>query len=361
MNRKEQKTFKKLCAVMEITETDDCMEYATPEVLGYLFYNRMAGIAYQTLKNNNLMGRVNREFRNSLTGAYEINCEKNISFFASIKYLSKLLENCDFNYAMLKGAYLCRYYPEGCRTSNDIDLLVEPKDVTKIGEILSNAGFKQGNIRNGTFIPATRKEIIESKMLRGETVPYIKEILLPRMKYLEVDINFSLDYKNGSREILKDILSHTVIENVKGLPVRTLEKCDFFIHLCNHLYKEATTLPWVEMRRDMSLYKYYDIYLLLGGFDNKQIDEIFNRAKNLDMEKICAFTIIQTAKILSSNNNYALKSSEKVLASDRDFLHKVISPQNKKELIYTEKSIEKRFFNNNRRGLLREVDHSEKA
>lgn len=102
---------------------------------------------------------------------------------------------------MLKGAYLCAHYPDGYRTSNDVDLLVLPKDVTTIGNLLARSGFRQGNIRNGEFIPATRQEIIESKMMRGETVPYIKEVDLTFMKFFKVDINFSLDYKNGNGNV----------------------------------------------------------------------------------------------------------------------------------------------------------------
>ena len=80
---------------------------------------------------------------------------------------------------MLKGAVLCKKYPKGYRTSNDIDLLVCPERVTQIGKALIKEGFRQGDIRNGTFIPASRKEIIESRMTRGETIPYIKEVNLP--------------------------------------------------------------------------------------------------------------------------------------------------------------------------------------
>lgn len=173
-------------------------------------------------------------------------------------------------YAMLKGAYLCEVYPEGCRTSNDIDLLVKPEDVTEIGNRLSSAGFKQGNIRNGEFKAASRREIIESKMTRGETVPYIKEVGLPAMRFLEVDINFSLDYKPGDTGLVCEMINNAVTEEFDDLRVRTLRRDDFFIHLCSHLYKEATTLPWVEMMRDMTAYKYADIYLLLSDADREQ-------------------------------------------------------------------------------------------
>ena len=184
MQQKEKLLFKRLCSFKENTFDETLLEAATPAVLGQLFFNRMHAVAYGTLKEFGLLGKVNREFRNSLKLAYDHNVIKNQSFFQCVEYVMQTLSGCQCEYAMLKGAYLCRLYPEGFRTSNDIDLLVHPKSVSNIGEALLKAGFAQGNIRNGKFEPATRREIIESKMTRGETVPYIKEINLPGMKFL---------------------------------------------------------------------------------------------------------------------------------------------------------------------------------
>ena len=141
MNQKEKELFKSLCSFKSSDFDEKLLKAATPAVLGQLFFNRMQGIAYGRLKNHGLRGKVNREFRNSLKGAYMQNLEKNNSFFECVRHLEEILSACDSPYAMLKGAYLCKWYPEGCRTSNDIDLLVLPKDVTKIANALLDGGF----------------------------------------------------------------------------------------------------------------------------------------------------------------------------------------------------------------------------
>ena len=255
MREKEKQLFKALCKFKDKFTEPSLIECATPNVLGHLFFHRMQGIAYGVLKENGFLGNVNREFRNSLGAAYEQNVQRNESFKKCISMLCEILNQDECKVAMLKGAYLCTHYPDGYRTSNDVDLLVHPKDVTAIGSRLFDAGFRQGNVRNGEFVAATRQEIIESKMLRGETVPYIKEVNLPFMKFFEVDINFSLDYKSGDEGTLSDMLSRVSIKNEKELSIPTLDDADFFIHLCTHLYKEATTLAWIKMHRDMTLYK----------------------------------------------------------------------------------------------------------
>lgn len=355
MTQQEKQLFKAMCSFRSDSLAKCDVSSATPAVLGHLFFNRMQAVAYGNLQEKGLAGSVGREFRSSLKDAYDKNIEKNNSFFACIRYLTEVLAPAACPYAMLKGAYLCGEYPVGYRTSNDIDLLVLPEDITQISRLLTAAGFAQGYLRGGTFVPASRKEIIQSKMMRGETVPYIKKVDLPAIPYLEVDINFSLDYKNSRDDTVKEMLSRARPQKAGDLTVTTLEPSDFFIHLCSHLYKEATTLPWVEMGRDMSLYKYSDLYLLLSHMGPQEVEQLFSRAKELGLLKVCAFAIVQTLILFDLTNEGARQAAEIVLKDDPDFLHQVFSPKEKKTFVYTEKNIFDRFFSPNRRSLLTEV------
>ena len=361
MKKEEKKLFEELCSFKSKTFDKSLLEAATPTVLGYLFFNRMQGVAYGRLKKQNLLNEVNREFRNSLKAAYDQNIKKNKAYSLCVKHISEILSECNCKYAMLKGAYLFKCYPEGYRTSNDIDLLVHPQNVTEIGQILLKNGFKQGSIKNGMFIPATRMEIIQSKMMRGETVPFIKEMNLPEMQFLEVDINFSLDYKPSETDLIVEMLKDSVVEKIGDLKIRTLNKENFFVHLCNHLYKEATTLPWVTMNRDMTLYKYCDIYMLLNDISKEDVELLFKYAKKIDMEKICAFAVIQASKLFKFENVHAIDIAESVLEHDPEFIHTVISPSDKKKYVFFEKDISKRFFNNERIKLLKEGGYNEKT
>lgn len=355
MKKEEKQLFKQLCSFRAEGFDKKLLQYASPEVLGHLFFNRVQAIAYGVLKEKEYLGMVNREFRNSLKGAYEQNIEQNKTFFQCVNLLSDVLKGYQGKYAMLKGAILCRAYPIGYRTSNDIDLLVRPEDVTLIGKILTMAGFRQGNVRNGEFVQASRKEIIESKMLRGETVPYILEIGLNKMRFLEVDINFSLDYKNSGASALNAMMEQTALYEKYGLSISTLNKIDFFLHLCCHLYKEAAAFPWVEMKRDMSLYKYTDIYMLLEEMTEADVKDLFKRAKELGLEQICSFAVLQTAGLLNMNTSYAVKIAEDSLNDDKDFIHRVVSPSEKKTYLYKTKNIAERFFMKERAADLEEV------
>lgn len=355
MTEKEKQLFFALARFREPFPDPSLTAYATPAVLGHLFYNRMQGIAFGTLRENGLLDRTSREFRNSLAAASEQNIIRNESFGVCVSELADLLlaENCGA--ALLKGAYLCAHYPAGYRTANDADLLVLPEAVTRIGNLLTKAGFRQGHLRNGEFVPATRREIITSKMMRGETVPYLKEVNLPFLRFFEVDINFSLDYKNGDRDLLSDMLSRVSVRQENGRALPMLCDADFFLQLCAHLYKEATSLPWIEMRRDMTLYKYCDIYLLLSEMSDGRLRDVFRRAEELGMEKILAFAILDTADLFGGGVPLsACNMAAAALTDDPDFRLRVVSPGEGKTLYYRTRDIGRRFFGSRIRDLTEE-------
>ena len=266
--------------------------------------------------------------------------------------MSTELEACGVPYALLKGAYLCHKYEKGYRTSNDIDILVAPEDVGKVSAILKIAGFNQGEVKNGEFVAATRQQIIQSKMTRGETVPFIKPTKLPFVKFVEVDINFSLDYKNGDDDILKKMLSRTQKASFDNVQIRTLDNFDFVLHLCAHLYKEATTFPWIKMKRDMTFYKYCDIYMMLSSFSKEEYSVLVKRAKEYCLEKELAYCLKSVADFFGVSFELLNDAFGKI-----GNLDEVVSPEEKKIYYYSESNVIKRFFTKDRMKLLAEVQN----
>lgn len=328
------------------------MDY--PYILGHLLYNRVGAAAYLTLKKNELLPKVNREFRNSLRAIYEYNSVKTDSFKKATAFLSSVCRELHFPYAFLKGAYLVDLYPQGLRTSNDVDVLIEPDNITELTNVLKKYGFEQGNIRNEKFVPASRKEIVSSRMNRGETVPFIKELNLPGMKYLELDVNFSLGFRPGmDEEIVSDFLSRT--EPLIHGDIHTLDKVDFLLHLCAHLYKEATVMSWVEMGRDISLYKYCDIYLYLSRYMNdKYADDLIRRIKEVGLNKECYYALYYTKELFGISNSSMDKLLKGITPDDLSFMHQVIDPQSRKTYSF-DMQYSDWVFCSNRRELLNEA------
>ena len=365
MNQKEKELFFELCRYRDQNpqKLRNLIKKgaATPAVLGHLFYNRMGGIAFGVLKENGLLGETNREFRNTLESRYVLNREKNESYFRCLKLLTRVLKGCEGKYALLKGAYLCKAYPEGFRTSNDIDILTTAENIGVISQRHKDAGFRQGSVQNGCFLPASRQEIIRSRLMRGETVPFIKEVNLPFLRYLEIDINFSLSYKNEKSDTVREFLSRSRRVNLEKLRICTLEPCDFLLHLCGHLYKEAAVYPWVQMKRDMTLYKYCDLYTMLQDITEKEYAVLEKRASTLGLEEGCYYALYCTKVLFSLQSDALSAFLTRIAPANREILKTVIDPEAKKKYRYLEDNLFKRFFQNDRLSLLEEVFPDEKA
>lgn len=359
MTKDEKALFFALCTC-RYADADTLRRYlrhgeATSAVLGALFWNRMAGTAYHVLAHNRCLDLINREFRNALTGAYEQNQQQNTSFKTCLKQLDEVLAPCRGRYAMLKGAYLCQAYPPGCRTSNDVDLLVARGDVSAVGEALTAAGFAQGHIVNGDFVPATRREIVESSMMRGETVPFIRRADLPMMPYLEVDLNFSLDYKSGDASLIESWIAAAQRVRQDELEIVTLDAPHFLLHLCEHLYKEAMTYPWIRMKRDMTLYKFADIHFLLADMTRQEGLTLLQHIRAHGAQEACSYAIYGCKELFHIENDAIDALLSAISPGNRRFLDVVQDPENHRELCYTQGDIVKRFWHANRAALLEVV------
>ncbi len=327
-----------------------------PWVLGQLLYNRMGGVAYYVLREQGLLGRVNREFRNALMSAYTSACRKTEAFQAELAGLSRIFDGADFRYAFLKGASLVSRYPIGLRTSNDFDVLVAPGDVSKVSDRLARAGFRQGNVRGGQFVPAGRREIIASRMNRGETVPFIRETGRPDMPFSEVDINFSLEFKpQQDAAVLERFLDAAVpgIATAEGA-LYTLADTDFLLHLCTHLYKEATVYDWVRMGRDLSLYKFCDIYLILRELSSEQADTLAEAAASCGLEKESYYSFSYTCRLFDIHTPQTDALLSRLRPEDDAFMTEIVYPSHGKWFTYAMDPVDW-LFCSDRRSRLQEI------
>lgn len=306
-------------------------------ILGQLLFNRMGGVAYYTLKKSGLLSKMNREFINPLQQIYESGIERTESFFKAEELLAELFQGIQCNFALLKGAFLSQLYPVGLRTSNDFDLLISKTDVQEVSKLLLHNGFQQGFLKNGEFTPATRNEIVYALMNKGETVPFVKEVRLPRFKHLEIDINFSLDFQAAqSTENINSMLSST--ENAivtKNGTLPTLSTVMFLVHLCAHLYKEATTYFWVQANRDLSLYKFCDIYLFVAKYmDQSFSEQLIDVIHELGMSKECHYSFVHTRTLFEIDNQNFDTVIHAIQPEDCRFMTQIFDPTGKRVFCY---------------------------
>lgn len=325
-------------------------------LLGEICLNRVAGIAYKNVpKITNL--KLSREFRKVIKSLYISNVEKTNRFIINIKYLGKLFQDADFDYAFLKGAFLTtKLYEIGFRTSNDIDILVNECDISKCQNILLKNGFVQGVYREGEgIIAATRREVLMARMNFGETIPFVKLI---DGEPLDIDINFSVDFKPENEiSIVAELLKGTEDIVIDDTRLKTLNRTDFLIHLCCHLYKEATTINWIRAKGDLSLYKFSDINVYLNEFASDDFfSELLKKIQRYRVEKECYYTFTNAAIIYPNLKKVSgfNEMKNKINIKNLRFMRQIYDPDNRAFYEY-DMDFEQWFECNNRIGILRSL------
>ena len=289
-------------------------------ILGFLELNKIGGYFYRRTSEAAL--ELPQSVERRLSQIIRMQSERNMVMRKYIQDISDDLRYENIKHAFLKGSVLSNtnfrfserslscmaqteetkqtyrrqsgepFYGDGERISNDIDLLAEQKDISSISEILKSMGFIQGyyDFRESKIVPLPRTEILSRRMNRGETAPFVLAIENASVPFIEVDVNFSLDYLPNSHEemlhtILKDSFAYA--GKISG-GIRSLQADDFFLHLVMHQYKESMLYSMVQRNKDTELYKLLDIYLFIKrGYI--ELSELYNKVKKYGLEQpICS-------------------------------------------------------------------------
>lgn len=338
----------------------DCSNLDWYAVLGFLQLNRISGRFYQIACKQGL--QVPARVTAQLQRTAEYQAERNRKTVFWLKKISCALERKKIPYAVLKGNVLLHadirakkpfgevrpMYAVEERASNDIDLLVLPQDVGKTESVLSECGFVQGyfDATTDNVRPVSRREILECRMNRGETVPFQRILKCEQLRHVEVDINYSLDYlPTGMVEIVEKMINRTELYPMReGGTLRSLEISDFVIHLILHQYKEMRVYSMVMRGKDLEFYKLLDIYLMLQEVPH---EALFHRIKEYGIEEQAAVVLKTLADIFE---DVQLEGGLKDLANN-SFLQEelVLDPtQNNRSYVWKENSLEK----------LRRFDHT---
>lgn len=314
----------------ETIEFDNCVG---ENLFGKLILHRVENIAYIRLKQNNGNMGLYKPYFEIL---YKQGLERVNLYEKNLTHVCKVMEKAKFKFAFLKGAFLIPFvYEKGYRYSNDIDILIDEKDIDECQKTLTSNGFVQGRVIDGVLYPATRKEVVLSRMNYGETIPFCK---FYEGSYIFVDINFSLDYKPVSEgKIIQDMLDSVIELQWNECSIKTLDISNFVIHLCMHLYKEATTFDWVKRRKDLNLYKFNDLNIV---FHECVSENTYRKIEELviyyGVQKECYYALFYASKIyrtLSTNERYDNLLS-KIKPDDVTYLRHIVDPENKKTFAY---------------------------
>ncbi len=198
-----------------------------------------------------------------------------------------------FHYLSMHGEpnKIVQMYSSGQRISNDIDILLDPSCLSMADKILRSMGFDQGywDEKQNVFCKLPRAEIVKRRMTRGETAPYILAIDDPYIRFIEVDINLSLDELPGSSPLLSKMLDNTKLYQARtpGRYIRGLSQEHMLIQLMLHQRKEMGVYWMLKRNKGDLLYKYMDIYKMLNSNTYNALN-FYHEVKNFELcDEVC--------------------------------------------------------------------------
>lgn len=292
----KKKETDKLLAVLE----DKTLNWI--EILGYLCYHRVAGLAYETINAINVRKLDFPVFfaiymiHQSQSTRIELQKEY-------IKSISSALCEANIEHVFLKGSVLSStIYPVGTRALNDIDILVSKKSIQKVKKVLHELDFLQGkyNYKKGIVDEFDQDMLTQSINTRGEMIPFVKIVDKKTIKTIDVDVNFSLNWKpDGSDEAVNHFLGERILVPIDDdFSIYSLKEEHLFIQLCSHLYKDSVLVDLVKKRKVLDLYKFVDIYTFIQTyFEGINFEKIFNDSVKYGFDRHVFFTLNYIIKV----------------------------------------------------------------
>lgn len=319
-------------------------------IIGYLTYHRVAGLAYEKINSINIRLV---DYPVFLT-TYLINQAQKIRSQEQHRYISliskELIKN-NINHVFLKGSILSNIlYNCGSRASNDIDLLINKKDINSITEILNDLGFKQGKfdyISNKIieFSSLEKEEILKK---RGETAPFLKTCDFPTMKTIDIDINFSIDWEpNSNEELIETLLNDKIIIQNETTNDIIWSLCyeHIFIELCIHLYKDSALIDILKKRKVLDLYKFIDIYyFIMKYFEKVKLEKLYTTISKYKLDNYIYFTLVYIISIFPDAKTKKVEELLNLLHPEENIINMIFDQYNKSNKMFTNKNILERIF-----------------
>ena len=307
--------------------------------LGFCDFHRITGYLADSLNAiSDIPVQVKRHAR--IQKDYQV-CKQS-KLVAAANELSARLECMKLSHSFLKGVVLTgEIYDFGQRCSNDVDLLIAPKDLSKTSNILKSLGYVQGLYRDGSIKVFDRAEIIRRRMNWGEVAPFVKLVEDDIAHFVEIDINFSLDWMPKNASLTEKFLQNTTVSN-NGIRALDAEHC--LVFLCVHLYKEAYILSMVKHFKDIEVYKYIDIFKIVNLIDKER----FWRLSDMYGLKLQCEYALYCTNILFPSLDLKIKKPKN--------LDKVIDPESRNKEHKWDISFIERLYNTSRLDYLRMIE-----
>ena len=266
----------------------------TDEELDLLIYHKLNGNLYN----------ISSKFELSAKQKFKLFTEFGNEFIQHEtykKFLDELLfkfNEYNIKYIIIKGLSLFDYYSNSMsRLYNDVDILVDYKDLDIVIKTVKEFGFEFGKIdsKKMELIKVNRQQILFSKLNTHEIVKLVRKEM--ENLFIKLDFNFLFQWKGfGNSQIpFDELYCHSIKSKQNGYRILIPEYN--LLHLCCHFYNETTRFVFAQENlhtdvNELKLFRLVDIMLLVNILKNSnKINDFIKITQNNKMTDPIIFSL----------------------------------------------------------------------
>ncbi|GAA3112087.1 nucleotidyltransferase family protein [Streptosporangium carneum] len=228
--------------------------------------------------------------------AYQGNRRRNHALADEYGRIFQGLGEAGIRYAVRKGFTLAEgeYADPALRRMTDLDLLLDRADAPRAHEVLVRLGYTQGKLaEDGDRIePFSRETQLFWRVNLSQQLPYRKPGGRAEVPDYDVDLTHDIFQKKSGRSApAAELLARAVPVVVCGVDSWMPCPEDRLLDLCAHLYKEATSLFFIEESIDLQLSKFLDVALVAETFDDAGWGRFLDRVDDYSAQEIVYYTL----------------------------------------------------------------------
>ena len=204
------------------------------------------------------------------------------------------------DYAVVKGEALSQqiYGEPDRRISNDIDILVDKKNVKMLETELKKADFIQR-------LPDDNSTARHNRIL---CLAYSHQISSYHKEKFGVNLNVDVNYDifwgeyEGIRCSMSEFLSDTIMMDIYGARVKTLPIEKAFVQLILHHYKEMNSLYHLSHYNCIKTHMFKDIYdMLISNQDILSVEKIASLCEQYSIGSFVYYMVYYTYQIFGDD------------------------------------------------------------
>ncbi|MEU1762950.1 nucleotidyltransferase family protein [Micromonospora sp. NPDC005652] len=200
--------------------------------------------------------------------AYQVNQVRNEALARELVTMLCELARRSVRPVVRKGAVLGQelYGDVGVRRSFDIDLMVEPDELPIVEEVLSGLGYAEGNLSKNRriVVPRDRKQAVFWAM-RVPNRQFHRPTSERFVGAFVVDLCLNHFLPGTGYDLpAGGLANRSRTLYLFGVPARAFTPEEMVIDLTTHLFKEATSLHYMKLAKDLTVSKFLDIATLVS-------------------------------------------------------------------------------------------------